>query len=101
MSQTMISRRRSLKDNSLCKNEFLNQNFVGDFLIPLEEGAFGIEHAQAELADLVTGRKQGRTSSKEITLFKSLGIALEDMACAQFLYEKCKRENRGKWIEFN
>jgi ornithine cyclodeaminase/alanine dehydrogenase-like protein (mu-crystallin family) len=39
-------------------------------------------------------------SEKEVTVFKSLGIAIEDVACAAFLYQKAKKEQKGKWIDF-
>lgn len=56
---------------------------AGDVRIPLGEGAIAREHLAAELADLVTGAHQGRRAPDEITLFKSVGFALEDLATAR------------------
>jgi ornithine cyclodeaminase/alanine dehydrogenase-like protein (mu-crystallin family) len=75
-------------------------NESGDFLFAKRDGAVGDDHIRAELGELLTGAAPGRTSAEEITLFKSLGLAVEDLASAAFLYEKARREDRGTWIEF-
>ena len=59
----------------------------GDFLIPKAEGRFGDEHLVGEIGELLEGRIPGRTG-REITLFKSLGIAIEDLAAAHFVTER-------------
>ncbi len=61
---------------------------AGDLIIPLKEGAIPEAHFYAELGDLVTGKKAGRTGDREITLFKSNGIAVQDAAAAKLVYEK-------------
>lgn len=68
---------------------------AGDLLIPLGEGAIVREHIVAELAELVTGSRQGRTSSSDITLFKSVGFALEDLATATLAYNRAKERGIG------
>lgn len=76
-------------------------NESGDYLSALREGAIGgPEHIRAELGEILTGKAEGRRSRDEITLFKSLGIAIEDLASAQFLFEKAKRTGAGTWTEF-
>lgn len=75
-------------------------NESGDFLFAKRDGAVTDTHIRAELGDLLTGTAPGRTSPDEITLFKSLGLAIEDLASAAFLYEKARREERGTWIDF-
>jgi len=55
---------------------------AGDLLSPLASGAIGRDSIVAELAELVRGTRRGRTSGSEITLFKSVGTALEDLAAA-------------------
>jgi alanine dehydrogenase len=49
---------------------------------------------------VLNGTKPGRTSDGEITLFKSLGLAIEDLAAAQYLYDKCKETGAGNWVRF-
>jgi ornithine cyclodeaminase/alanine dehydrogenase-like protein (mu-crystallin family) len=75
-------------------------NEAGDYLLAAEEGLLTPESLLAEIGELLLGEKAGRTSEDEITLFKSLGLAVEDMACAQYLFRKAKTENVGRWIQF-
>jgi ornithine cyclodeaminase/alanine dehydrogenase-like protein (mu-crystallin family) len=71
-------------------------NESGDYLM----SGVGPEHIKAELGEILTGKAKGRTSKGEITLFKSLGLAVEDLASAQFLFDKAKRVGTGTWVEF-
>jgi ornithine cyclodeaminase len=59
---------------------------AGDILIPISEGAITGEHIVAELGEIVGGARAGRESVREITLFKSLGLAVEDIAAAQHVF---------------
>ena len=72
---------------------------AGEFLIPKAEGLFGDEHIVGEIGELLTGKAAARTSPDEITLFKSLGIAIEDLASAHRIYEICQDRNLGTWVE--
>ena len=75
-------------------------NESGDYLLAVEEGLITAESLQAEIGEVLLGEKPGRTSEDEITLFKSLGLAVEDLACAEYLFAKAKTENVGTWIQF-
>jgi ornithine cyclodeaminase/alanine dehydrogenase-like protein (mu-crystallin family) len=75
-------------------------NEAGDYLLAVSEGSIPSDHIRAELADVVTGAHPGRTSSAEITIFKSLGLAVEDLAAAEYVYQKAAREKLGDWIDF-
>ncbi|HZT40563.1 MAG TPA: ornithine cyclodeaminase family protein [Chthonomonadaceae bacterium] len=72
---------------------------AGDLLIPYERRLFRWEQA-VELSDVVSGRADGRTDDSQITLFKSLGIALEDVAVAMAVYTKARAENIGTSLSF-
>ena len=61
---------------------------AGDVLIPMAEGAFGRGHIRGELGELVAGRCVGRVTGSDITVFKSLGLAVEDAAAARLLYDR-------------
>jgi alanine dehydrogenase len=74
-------------------------NEAGDFLIPKKEGLIDENHIQGEIGEILIGRKKGRTSRDEITIFKSLGIAVEDLASANFLYEQASSKNVGTEVE--
>ena len=65
-------------------------NEAGDFLIPKKEGAITDEHVKAEIGEVLSGAKKGRENDEEITVFKSLGIAAEDIFSAYHIYEKIK-----------
>jgi len=75
-------------------------NEAGDYLFAMRESAIGPEHIRAELGEVLTGQKPGRTSPEEITLFKSLGLAVEDLAAANYLYRQAQEANAGTWIDF-
>jgi ornithine cyclodeaminase len=76
-------------------------NESGDYLCALREGAIsGPDHIRAEIGELLTGRAKGRERADQITLFKSLGLAIEDLAAAAFLFEKAARLKRGTWVPF-
>jgi ornithine cyclodeaminase len=75
-------------------------NEAGDYLFAMREGVIGPDHIRAELGEVLIGEKPGRTSPDEITLFKSLGLAVEDLAAANYLYRKAKELNAGVWVEF-
>jgi alanine dehydrogenase len=74
-------------------------NEAGDLLIPLSEGRFHESHIVAELGDVLEGSHAGRESAEEITLFKSLGLAIEDVAAAHRIYSNALRDGIGTQIE--
>jgi ornithine cyclodeaminase len=63
-------------------------NEAGDFLIPRKEGAVTDDHVKAEIGEVLSGTKKGRENDEEITVFKSLGIAAEDIFAAWHVYVK-------------
>ena len=65
-------------------------NEAGDFLIPKKEGRITESTVQAEIGEVLTAAKPGRQSPADITLFKSLGIAAEDLYSAYHIYKKFK-----------
>ena len=68
---------------------------AGEILIPLSKGAIGPEHVRGTLADLVSGAVSGRSAPDEITIFKSCGLAIEDLVTARLAYEKARRAQLG------
>ncbi len=61
---------------------------AGDLVQPIGAGAIARTHVRAELADLVAGRHAGRRAAAEITVFKSVGTALEDLCAARLVYQR-------------
>jgi alanine dehydrogenase len=68
---------------------------AGDFLLARKEGAVSDGHVVGDLADLVARRVAGRRSPEEVTLFKSLGLAVEDIAAASLVCRKAAAEGAG------
>ncbi|HST53765.1 MAG TPA: ornithine cyclodeaminase family protein [Pyrinomonadaceae bacterium] len=75
-------------------------NESGDYLLAVAEGAIAPSHIRAELGEVLDGAKPGRTSAEEITLFKSLGLAVEDLAAAEYLYRKSGEAGAGTRVNF-
>jgi ornithine cyclodeaminase/alanine dehydrogenase-like protein (mu-crystallin family) len=73
---------------------------AGDYLIPLAEGVIRPDHIQGELGEVLTGARPGRKSRDEITLFKSLGLAVEDLGAAAAVCERAEASGVGTWVDF-
>ena len=65
---------------------------AGDLLIPLGEGRFGPDHIAAELGAVLVGSGPGRSAKEDITVFESLGLAIEDAAAARVLANRAAAE---------
>jgi alanine dehydrogenase len=72
---------------------------AGDFVQALEEGSIHWSNIH-ELGQVIVGRYTGRAHAEDITLFKSLGIAMEDVAVAAKVYEKAKAAQLGRLVEW-
>jgi ornithine cyclodeaminase len=75
-------------------------NESGDYLFAMRDGAIGPEHIRAEIGELLLGRHSGRSAADEITLFKSLGLAVQDLAAADYIYHQAQALNVGTWVDF-
>ena len=75
-------------------------NEAGDFILAREEGVIGDEHIIGEIGEVLLGRKQGCRAPDDITLFKSVGMAVEDLASAQHIYDKAHKTGAGMRVEF-
>ncbi|MCK4943068.1 MAG: ornithine cyclodeaminase, partial [Candidatus Aminicenantes bacterium] len=92
---TAIIRRSKLVGDSreACFSE------AGDVMIPLQDGSIDESHFYAELGEVVTGLKPGRTDEAEITVFKSNGLAIQDAATAKLVYDKAVEAGIGSRVE--
>jgi ornithine cyclodeaminase/alanine dehydrogenase len=72
---------------------------AGDIMIPVSEGAITKDHFFAELGEVITGKKVARKSDKDITLFKSNGLAIQDTATAKLIYDKALKAGIGVKVE--
>lgn len=73
---------------------------AGDLLIPIETGSYARQSIHAELGEVVLGRKGGRDSADRLTLFKSVGIAFEDLVTAMLAYNAAGKKGIGTEITF-
>jgi ornithine cyclodeaminase/alanine dehydrogenase len=71
---------------------------AGDLILPIVEGAITEEHIHANLGQVVAGLMPGRESDDEITLFKSVGLAVEDVATAVHVYNLARRRGLGTQV---
>ncbi len=71
----------------------------GDFLIPRSEGRFGDEHLIGEIGEVLEGKVEGRRTATDLTLFKSLGLAIEDLAAAHFVTQRAAERGIGTVLE--
>ena len=73
---------------------------TGDLLKPMQAGLFGEEHISTELGEIVLGRKAGRSSTEQITYFKSVGVAVQDAMAAQLALVNAHKLKLGRNVKF-
>ena len=72
----------------------------GDYLIPAADGAIGPDHIKAELGEVLVGMHPGREHEDELTVFKSFGIAVEDLASAELVVRRARERGIGVEVDF-
>jgi ornithine cyclodeaminase/alanine dehydrogenase-like protein (mu-crystallin family) len=75
-------------------------NEGGDYLFAVREAGIGPDHIRAELGEILIGSGEGRRSDDELTVFKSLGLAAEDLAAAEHVYARALAEGAGTSVPF-
>lgn len=90
--ETIIRSKVVVDSHSTCLKE------AGDIIKPINKGLITKEHIYAELGEIASGSKPGRENDFEITAFKSVGIAIQDLAVASLVYKKAKLKNSGTMI---
>lgn len=91
---TVVVRSRFFVD---CRNSTVNEG--GEYLRALRCGAISAAHIAAEIGEVANGTNPGRTSPDEVTLYKSLGVAPQDLASAHYVLEKARAGGIGQLIE--
>ena len=74
---------------------------AGDVQIPIEEGAMTADDIYGEIGELITGAKQGRESDEEVTIFKSVGLSIQDISAAHYVYQRALEEGAGTEFAFS
>jgi len=75
-------------------------NEAGDYLLAAADGAVGPDHIKAELGEVLIGKHPGRERDDELTVFKSLGLAVEDLAAAELVVRRAREQGVGSEVEF-
>ncbi len=73
---------------------------VGEVHHAIESGLMAARQIHAEIGEIIIGKKLGRTSNEEITIYDATGTALQDVAAALAVYKKAIRQNKGTWFDF-
>jgi ornithine cyclodeaminase len=73
---------------------------AGDFKRAKEAGRVGDDHILGSIGDVLTGRVAGRTSDRDLTLFKSLGMVAEDLVSADYIFREAERRGIGQTVEW-
>jgi ornithine cyclodeaminase/alanine dehydrogenase-like protein (mu-crystallin family) len=71
----------------------------GDIVLPIRQGVFTADHVRAELGEIVSGGKPGRSGPDQVTLFKSLGQAIEDLVAADLALRRARQTGRGREVQ--
>jgi len=96
---------RELDTRTVVRSKFVadlkeaNLAEAGDILIPISEGAVTEGHIHASLGEIVVGTKAGRETDEEITVFKSCGLAIQDVSSARVVYEAAVAAGVGQDVE--
>jgi len=87
-----------LKRAKIVVDDFDQATHSGEVNMPLTEEILDRSDIYAELGEIVAGKKSGRISADEITLFDSTGLAIQDISSAWCVYELAKKRNVGEWL---
>ena len=88
-----------MKSKIFCDQVQACLNEAGDIQIPIEEGVLSADDINGSIGEVINGTLLGRENDEEITLFKSVGLAVQDISCAALVYEQAKGQGVG--IEFD
>ncbi len=81
-----------LKEATVIVDDLTQASHSGEINVPIREGLYSSNEIYGTLAEVIVGKKKGRTDSRAITVFDSTGIAVEDIAVAKLLFEKAQQK---------
>jgi len=94
LDTALVRRARFYAD---CRESCLNE--AGDFLRAKSDGAIDDGHLLGELGEVLIGRVPGRVSPDDVTIYESLGIAIEDLAAAHEIHQRALATGAGQWLK--
>ncbi len=88
-----------LREAKIVVDDWEQASHSGEINVPLSKGLISKENIWAELGEIVAGKKAGRTSDDEITVFVSTGLAIQDAVTANLVYKKALGNKAGRFIK--
>lgn len=89
-----------LKQAKVVVDDWTQASHSGEINVPLSRKQLTKKEVYGLLGDIVAGKKRGRTSAKEITLFDATGLAIQDISCADVVYKALKNRRTIRTIDF-
>ena len=96
-----IDTKTMVRSKLVCDNVEACLAEAGDVQIPIEEGAMTADDIYGEIGELITGAKPGRESDEEVTIFKSVGLSIQDISAAHYVYRRALEEGAGTEFAFS
>ncbi|MEO0082861.1 MAG: alanine dehydrogenase [candidate division WOR-3 bacterium] len=88
-----------LKRSKIVIDDWEQASHSGEINVPLSQGVINKEHIYCEIGDIVAGTKKGRIDDKEITIFDSTGLGIQDLTTAAKVYKIAKTKKVGIWLQ--
>jgi len=90
-----------LRAKVVCDTKVACLNEAGDIQIPIEAGDYSADQIYGDLGEVVNGTISGRENDDEVTLFKSVGLAVQDISCAGLVYRQAVAQGVGQEFNFS
>lgn len=87
-----------LKSAKIVVDNWEQASHSGEINVPISKGILSKKDIYADIGEIVSGRKKGRADNKEITVFDSTGLAIQDLAIANLIYNKAIKKKKGTWF---
>lgn len=89
-----------LKEGKVVIDDWLQASHSGEINVALSKKIITKRDIYGLLAEIVIKKKEGRVNNKEITVFDSTGLAIQDVAVAKLIYQSAVKKNKGRWVKF-
>jgi alanine dehydrogenase len=89
-----------LKMATVIVDDLRQASKAGEINVPVAKGLYKPDEVYANLGEVITGRKKGRTGDTQVTVFDSTGVAIEDIAVARLVYERAREKDTGFNVNF-
>jgi len=90
---------RILKRSKVVVDDWAQASHSGEINVPLRKKLLSQNNINANLGEIVCGKKRGRVNDREITVFDSTGLAIQDTAVADLIYKTARKKKIGRWIQ--